>query len=304
MTTLDFSFLQIIAAIPLQKPAQPLTAEMFGPMRHQFFALTLVSAHRLLDAVALASHGFGGQRMRDIVPQLVARHAFAALGLSSLSVCMAVAGPHALLIAHGKWFWYALAAPRVFGSLHTYTNASLLAPDMLRFDVPRRRHREQQDVDVIPRALQADAQSMSLRDIAAGIRSALADKTLGRADALRFARMVAWVEQMHGEARGDTRSENTHVISRTWQWRIAYLLKHVMLSMEVKHTGDFAKVLRVSLATILPAVWADTFLHMLDVVDRPKRSTLYLHRLTLHVGFCCTAGSSGPSTSQTSYSPT
>ena len=276
-------FLRVVEWLPVRSPCAPLTAEIMGPTRHQFFEINQIAVNRLLKDVVEdgCSSRFAGQPMRTAIDSIAQQHGLDAPRSSELTVTMGSPGVHALLLVYGHWQSYCFLAPPAIGSLNTYTNARLIER-LLAFEIPKRCNPEQFPVDSLADIVD---DSMTLRDIAEGLKVALQGQQLGLQDSVRYAHMITWLEKAYDESRGNRRSVNTEVIKRTWQWRIAFLLKHVMLSMEMKRSYDFNRVLRMSLITILPKIWANTFLHMLDVVPRPKRSTLYMHRLTLHVGY-------------------
>ena len=274
-------YLKVVEAIPLQTPMVPLLVEALGPTRHQFFQIPQVCQRRLLASLADESdvrEEFRGRMMGHIAQRLKQEHD---LPNQPLDVVMTCPVAHALLLAFKQWTWYALAAPYATGSLHSYTDARLIAP-IVAFELPKRAHRNQQAQPVPESVVQHGP--ITLQDVAAGLRNALKDNDLSDQDKSHYAALVSWLEKSYQESLGN-RSLHTHVIHRTWQWRIMYLLKHVLLSLELKSAANMYRTLRTALTRVLPAVWCDTFISMLDSVPRPSRATLYAHRLTLHIVF-------------------
>ena len=158
------------------------------------------------------------------------------------------------------------------GSLHSLVNAALVAP-LLKFDLPRQRqHRRAQraadgvvqDVPIGP---------ISLQSVADGLRQALKGLRLSPQDAARYASLVDLCEKSQAEALG-RRSLHTHVLYRTWQWRITYLLKHVMLSLDLKSCANFYGVLRKAMTVVLPDLWSATFFVDVGVSTSAKASNL------------------------------
>lgn len=284
-----YEVLEVLQAVELERPIAAAVSEFLGPTRHQFFELTSLAVARILsECRAVRNHPrFGGALFKDVVSEL-SREFDVPSG--DPKVAMGLPAPHALLVGCGLWKHYAMLIPSEVGPLCNFLNFHLVRP-LLNCPTPKRRHRRRQCAELEPFPEDpgaAESLTFSLQDVADALRNALAVERRALAVGVESQReqadLLCWLERVGRDAKG-CRQLHTEVVSGTWQWRIAYLLQHVVLSLELRAAASFYRVLRSCLAAVMPEVWCSTFLQLLENTPRPRRATLYFHRLTLHAGF-------------------
>lgn len=210
--------LRVLHAVPLAEPTTPLTAEVLGAARTQFFTIPEVSMNTLLAATAGGCGEFAGRPMSEVIQYLRQQCLGFGVAQAPASVAMASPLPHSILLSSGKWVWYAMPAPKRSSNLARYVAGGLVPglskhapPETLRRKAPFAEADSQVHTTSSARAHRAEG-SMSLSHVADAFRQALQGRALSPEQTAHYADVVSWVERAH-QACGD-RIVNTHTSSR------------------------------------------------------------------------------------------
>ena len=122
--------------------------------------------------------------------------------------------------------------------------------------------------------------------VADALRRAMAYGQTDDVDVGYFADLTRWLE-MSDMSRRD---ECVEVVGRRWQYKFAVLLRSCLWASELSTVLDLGVSLRHATMCGMPAMWCDALMSLVDSVQLPRRTALYDHRLTVHVGFLQSRG--------------
>ena len=127
-------------------------------------------------------------------------------------------------------------------------------------------------------------QKRMLGDVADGVRSLLArlGSDLVLAERELWSRQLRW----HDEFRDSLLAHDTMTLDgRRWRYKLPFLLKCLKVARFLPQCSNFGTVAEQVLRAILPSSCTSVTLKSLQTKDRPRRSTIQRHQLSLHVAF-------------------
>lgn len=252
-----YMFVEVVQASQLAEPIPVRAALVRVASMGFFFNMTVLSAQACWGATC-----WNDQRVRDAVLAWQAHFAFELV--EPITVCMNMPGAHAALIVRQAWASYSF--PICTGRSASATGMAL-ARNLLRV------------TDADSEALGEDFGPETLQAIADFIRRVAGHLPAEQQQAIEH---VALLQGM-----ADRMFSASHM-KGTLAYDMLFLLRCLLMAGYIKDSNHLAAALSAALPVVLPdPVMAKFFQSVLEEHHTiPSGSTLYRHRLTIHIGFC------------------